>query len=156
MPDQRSCVDLRDDWNTVFFQVRTRQLVRAPITGDCGKLADYQPLDIRLQRFVVFDVGSVIADLRVSQNYDLAGIGRIGENLLVSGHSGIENDLARSLSGRTKTPAFEDASVLQGQDCSVQYDFLLGVGNPYFNVGQVLLPKFLVTTTESIPVAQMR
>jgi hypothetical protein len=50
----------------------------------------------------------------------LAGVGRIGENFLIAGHGRIENDLSGSLGGRTKTPAFEDRAVFQGQDRSVQ------------------------------------
>src|SRR6202045_203073 len=59
VPDQSSRVDLRDDRDTVFFEVRTSQFVRTPVAGGGGELADHQPLDIRLHGFVVFDVGSV-------------------------------------------------------------------------------------------------
>ena len=66
-------------------------------------------------------VRAVVADLRVREDDDLAGIGRIGENFLISGDGGIENDLAVSFRARTKTTALEDCSVLQGEDRWIQF-----------------------------------
>ena len=70
-----------------------------------------------MRGLVVFGVGAVVADLRVGQDDDLAGIGRIGEYFLIAGERRIEDDFAGAFRGRTKTPAFEDGSVFQGQDC---------------------------------------
>jgi hypothetical protein len=55
----------------------------------------------------------------VGEDHDLAGIARIGENLLIAGEGGVENKFTRALGGRTKAPALEDASVFQGEDCIV-------------------------------------
>src|ERR1035438_1717046 len=96
--------------------------VRAPIAGDAGKLAHHQTLDVRARGFAVRGVGPVIPDLRIGQNDDLPGIGRIGEYFLVAGDGGIEDDLAGPLGGRTKTPALEDAAVFQGEDGGWQLD----------------------------------
>ena len=42
---------------------------------------------------------------------------------------GIEDNFAGTFGGRTKTPALEDGSVFQGQDCRIQSGlFLRGVG----------------------------
>ena len=73
--------------------------------------------------------GSVIADLRIGQDDDLAGVGGEGEDFLIPGESGVEDNFARSLGGRTKTPAFEDAAVFQGEYCCGQFRlFLRGRG----------------------------
>ena len=53
--------------------------------------------------FVVGFVRAVVADLRIGQHHDLPGIGRIGEDFLVAGDRGIEDDFARAFDGRTKT-----------------------------------------------------
>jgi hypothetical protein len=73
--------------------------------------------------------------LGVGQNDNLAGIGRVGEDFLVSGESGIEDNFPAPLCGRTKTPALEDVPVFQGEDCSVQLRlFLPGVDNLHFSI----------------------
>jgi hypothetical protein len=64
-------------------------------------------------------VGAVVADLRVGENDDLAGIGRIGENFLVAGDGRIEDDLAGPVCARTKTAALEDGAVLQGEQSRI-------------------------------------
>ena len=90
-----------------------------------GKLAHHQPLDVRPRGFVVLAAGAVVADLRIGEDDDLPGIGRIGEHFLVAGERGIEDHFAGPLGGRTKTPALEDRAVFQGQDCRIQCRFFL-------------------------------
>jgi hypothetical protein len=51
------------------------------------------------QGLAVLFVDAVIADVGVGHGYHLAGIGRVGQHFLVSGHGGVENDLARGFSG---------------------------------------------------------
>ena len=62
----------------------------------------------------VFFVGADIADMREGEGDDLPGIGRVGEDLLIAGHGGVEADLAdrvaggaaaRSLRARFRRPA---------------------------------------------------
>ena len=89
------------------------------------ELAHHEALNIRMRGLVVGERRAVVADLGIGEDDDLAGIGRIGEDFLVSGERGIENDLAGALGGRTKTHAFEDASVFQGEDCRVQARVIL-------------------------------
>ena len=128
MADERAGIEIGDDGNAGLRKKCARFFVRAPVAGDAGELADDQAFDIRLRRFVIGGAGSVVADLRVGENDDLAGIGRIGEDFLIAGDGGIEDDFAGAFGGRTKTPALEDGSVFQGEDCRIQQQFLLGVG----------------------------
>ena len=99
--------------------------VGAPVAGDGRELADDEAFDVRADGFVVVGAGSVIADLGIGEDDDLAGIGGIGEDFLVAGEGGIEDHLAAPLGGRTKTPALEDGSVFQGEDCRVQFRLFL-------------------------------
>ena len=133
MADQRARIDLGDDGDAVVGRGTARPFVRAPVAGDGGELAHDQAFDIGLGGFVVVSVGAVVADLRVGEDDDLAGIGRIGEDFLIAGDGGIEDDFAGAFGGRTKTPALEDRSVFQGEDCGFQYYVLLGVGNFHFS-----------------------
>ena len=57
---------------------------------------DHQPFDPRFGSFVVVDAGAVIADLRIGEDDDLAGIGGIGEDFLVAGQRGMEDHFARA------------------------------------------------------------
>jgi hypothetical protein len=50
----------------------------------------------------------------------LTAVGRIGEDFLIAGDSGIENDFAGALDGRTNAGTLEDRSVLQGENCLLQ------------------------------------
>jgi len=63
----------------------------------------------------VFGIGASVADVRESETDDLAGVGGVGQSLLVAGHAGVETDLAGlagAVSAETDTP--EDCAV--GQD----------------------------------------
>ena len=50
---------------------------------------------------------AVVADQRVGEDDDLAGVGGVGDRLLVAGHRGVEDDLAgdRLAGGRRGTPS---------------------------------------------------
>ena len=124
MADQGARVDPGDDGHAGGGEKILRSFVRAPVARQGRELADDLTFDERLERFVVSFVRAIIADLRVSQDHDLAGIGRIGEDFLISGNGGIEDDFTRPLDGRTITVALEDGAVFQGEDCGVQVDWI--------------------------------
>ena len=73
--------------------------------------------------FLVVRIRAVVADLRIRENDDLAGVGRIGEDLLVAGDGGVEDNFAQAIFWRTKALALEDRPVLQGEDCRIQFGF---------------------------------
>jgi hypothetical protein len=50
-------------------------------------------------RFFIFRISAGIADVRVSQGDDLAGIGGVCQNFLITGHGGIEYHLTDRFSG---------------------------------------------------------
>ena len=81
-----------------------------------GAIANDQAGRHRSLRFLVFGVAARVADVRIGQGHQLAGIGRVGENLLVPGHGRIENDLTDSSANRravrADAAAEEHAAVL--------------------------------------------
>ena len=88
---------------------------------------------MRLRRFVIGRGGTVIADLRIGENNDLPGVGRIRKDLLISGYRGIEDYFAGTFGGRTKTPALEDCPVFQGEDGGWRMEDGILIGsNPTF------------------------
>ena len=77
------------------------------------EFAHHQRLDVRLGRFLVVEVGADVADMGIGQTNDLAGIARIGENFLITGEAGIENDFAAAARDRAGRAAVKDAPVFQ-------------------------------------------
>src|SRR5690349_22416175 len=94
MPHQCPRIDLGENRNLELFEVFFCYLLRAPIGADFGELAHDQPLDIGPSGLVVFRIGAVISDFWIAENYNLATVGRIGENFLVASDGSIKNDLA--------------------------------------------------------------
>src|ERR1019366_334578 len=62
---------------------------------------------------VIVDAG--VANVRGSHRDDLAAVGRVGESLLVSGHAGVEDQLAEGLAGRAVAGAVERQAVFEHQ-----------------------------------------
>src|ERR1051326_2971915 len=120
MPDQCACIEIVDYRYAGALQKFIGFRVRSPIARDVRPLTYREALDIRPLRFAIFGAGAVVPDLRIGENHNLAGIRRIGEDLLVAGEGGVENDFAGPLGGRTKTAALEDSSVFQSENRGVQ------------------------------------
>ncbi|MGY3440263.1 hypothetical protein ACVW17_000264 [Bradyrhizobium sp. USDA 4473] len=64
-----------------------------------------------VHRLDVFLVGTDIADVREGEGDDLAGIRRIGEDLLIAGHRGVEADLADGVAFGAETEAFQHGTI---------------------------------------------
>src|SRR4051794_41019505 len=82
--------------------------------------------------FRIRRIDSVIADERISHGDDLSAIRRIGQNLLVSRHRGIEANLSHPRARCAKGSAFEASAIFESKDCAhsravslVQRDFQL-------------------------------
>jgi hypothetical protein len=88
------------------------------------ELAHHQRFDVRLGRFLVVEVGADIADMGIGQADDLAGIARVGENFLITGEAGVENDFAAAARDGAGRAAVKDAPVLERQDCRTMQDFV--------------------------------
>src|SRR4051812_43561185 len=97
--------------------------IGTPVTGERGKLAYGQSFNVGTRGLRIIRIGSVVADLWIRQHHDLPGIGRVREDLLISGDRGIEDYFACTFNGRTKTLSLEDSTVFQGEDCWVQKGF---------------------------------
>ena len=60
-------------------------------------------------------VDAGIADEGIRHGDDLALVGRIGENFLVAGHRGVENNFSNSLSWKTMPFAAKNTAIFQQQ-----------------------------------------
>jgi len=60
-------------------------------------------------------VGADVADVGKREGDDLARVGRIGEDFLISGHRGVEADLAHRMAGGAKAMTFQHRAVGEHQ-----------------------------------------
>ncbi len=94
------------------IEIILRGFARAPVGSQRGKFADDEAFDIGLRGFLVVEICSDIADVRISEADDLAGITGIGENFLIAAMAGIENDFTAAARARSGRASMEYAPVL--------------------------------------------
>jgi hypothetical protein len=61
--------------------------------------------------------------VRIRQAHDLPGVAGIGENFLVTGEAGIENDFAAAARDGAGSATVKDASVFEREDCRSVLNF---------------------------------
>ncbi len=117
---QRARVDAGDADDAA----RLQPLVEAPRRAPIGRFGDVGLQDAagdagtrrRVHRLDVFLVRADIADMREGEGDDLPGIGRVGQDLLVAGHRGVEADLARRLAFGADADALNDGAVVEDEE----------------------------------------
>ena len=75
-------------------EIVAQRAVRAPVAGDRRRLAHDEAGHMRRLRLGIARGDAVVADLRRRHRDDLPGVGRVGQDFLVAGHAGVEDDLA--------------------------------------------------------------
>ena len=66
--------------------------------------------------FDVFDIGPHIADVREGEGQDLAHVGRVGQDLLIARHGGVEDHLAQGRSDRPDSDSLKDRAVCKREN----------------------------------------
>ena len=113
MADQRARIEIVDDGNAVALEIFLGSFAGAPIRGEVGEIADNESFNIRLWGFFVIGVGADVADVRVGEANDLPGVTWIGENFLIAGETGVENNFAATAGESARRAAVKDAPVLE-------------------------------------------
>jgi hypothetical protein len=93
------------------------------------EFANDERFDEGSRRFFVVKIGADIADVGIGQADDLTGVAGVGENFLITGEAGIENDFAAAARNRARRAAVKSAPVFQSES-----------GGPVLNFGQIVLP----------------
>ena len=106
-------VDALNAGDVVARQPVLQRLLGAPVGVQPGQLCHGKAAYLRAGTLVVFLTHAVIADERVSHGNNLATVGGIRQNLLVSGHGGVEASLAGDGAGAAEGGAFKNRSVFQ-------------------------------------------
>jgi hypothetical protein len=120
---ERAGINIPDDGNLVAVQVELRRFGAAPVRRDLRKLADNERLDMRVGRLFVIEIGADVADVRVGEANDLAGVAGIGENFLVTGEAGIENDFTAAARDGAGGATVKDAPVFEGESGRAMRNF---------------------------------
>ena len=95
----------------MFFQIGGQTLGRAPVARQATAFLHQKSADVGFGRLVVFRRNAVIADKRIGHGDDLTGVGGVGEDFLVAGHTGIKDHFAQALTTTAQSPTFEDGAV---------------------------------------------
>src|SRR5207302_3016086 len=115
MTGQGASVDVVDARDPVAFQVGVERVERTEAARVLRMPAHDESTDPGLLRLAVGVIDAVVSLQRVGHADHLAGIRRIGEDLLVAGHSGVEDHLALAERIGAEGLACEGAAVLQDQ-----------------------------------------
>ena len=87
------------------------------------EFADDQRFDIGPRGFFIFHICAHIADVRISEADNLPRITWVGENFLISGEAGIENDFAAAARDRARGASVKEAPVFQREGRGSVLDF---------------------------------
>src|SRR5215467_3854024 len=98
------------------FQVFVDRHRGSPVGADLRHLAHDEALDERAARFDVFHVHAIIPDLRIGHRHNLPGVGRIGQDLLIAGHRGVEDYFACSFAVSAPRQPAKSPSILKRQN----------------------------------------
>lgn len=124
---QGARIDIPNDRDVVTIQIKLRGLRGAPVGRDWREFADDQGFDVRPRGLLILEVGSDVSDMWISEADDLARVTRIGENFLVSGNAGIENNFAAPASDGAGGPATKATTVFQCQYSGPVENFCQGI-----------------------------
>ena len=114
-PRQAPRVDIGDRDNAPAPQEFRQRGRRPPTAGTQRQVPDHEPFRPDPAGLHVLRIGARVADVGVGERHDLTGVGWIGEDLLVAGHGGIENDFANSRASRSNGGAVKQTAVRHGQ-----------------------------------------
>ena len=116
MAGQGARVDTGKAADTLRGQVLVQGHVALPVRRNAAGLVDDEAPHLDALRLHVLGVDAVVTGQRVGEDEDLAGVGGIGEHLLVAGHRGGEDDLAVAAAHGPERPAGEGGAVFQDED----------------------------------------
>src|SRR5438105_3065177 len=94
MFSNRSRIQTLDGDGPSLGEQGAERLLGSPIAGHFASFSNDKSARLDAIRLKIVLVDPVVADEGIGQKDDLARIARVAENLLVAGHSRIENDLA--------------------------------------------------------------
>ena len=111
----RAGVHPLDPRDIMLFQIGIQIALTAEIAPAPGQMTDHKGLRPRPDGLIVRAVHAVIADERIRHHDALSRIGRVGQDLLVAGHGGVEHHLAHPVSRSADALPVKDRAVAQNE-----------------------------------------
>ena len=111
MAGQCTGVKIGDGHCAFALQVLGQGFLAAKIRCQQGQVLDDQSGGMNAAGLHVFLVHAGVADVGIGKRDDLLAVARIGEDLLVTGHRGVEHHLASGLAGCANGDACKDRAV---------------------------------------------
>jgi hypothetical protein len=108
----------------VAIEIELGGLRRTPIRRDLRKLADDERFDVGARGFLIVEICADVSNMRIGEANNLPGVTGVGENFLVSGEAGIENDFAAPARDRTGRTAVKYAPVFQRESGGSMLNFV--------------------------------
>ena len=97
-------------------QIELRRFACPPVGRDLREFANNERFDIGPRSFFIVEIRADIADVRIRETDDLPGVTGVGENFLITGEAGVENNFAAAARDRASCAAVKDAPVFQRED----------------------------------------
>ena len=139
---QPAGIDPGDANHPLAEQVGIQPLAHPEVARQQRQVSDDEPGRLDGRGLLVLRVHTDIANVRIGQGDQLAQVGRIGQDLLITAHGGIENDFAnaRTIGADRDTP--EDGTVFQDQNCGLFQGILrTGMRHGRYRGGRVGPPQ---------------
>ena len=110
---QSAGIDAGKANDLLCLEVLVERYLAAPVGRVFAHLAHDKAGNPALAGLVVVKVDAVVADERVRHGNDLTVVGRVGQNLLIACHAGVEYDLTDALSFVADCGTLEQSAVRQ-------------------------------------------
>ena len=123
VPGQGTGIEPMDTDYPVFTQVGAQAHGCPPVGITVLIFLDDEAGQKQAATFDILGIDAGVADLGVGHGDHLPLVGRIGQDLLISGHGGVKDDLATDFARSTKGFTFEDAPIGERKNCF--HDFRL-------------------------------
>ena len=117
--DQCPRVDALDADDSIADKILVQLAVGAKIARAPALLANNEAGQMRLVTFDILGVHAVVANLRIGHRDNLATIARIGKDLLISGHRGVEAHLTVDFAVCSKCLTRKYCAVFQSEFCEL-------------------------------------
>ena len=111
---QRARIDAVDSGHAVRLEVRVKR-VRGTEVRRFRQIADHKSRKKKAPGLDVLGVDSVVADFGSGEGDELPGVRRVGQDLLIPAHAGVEHHLATPVNRLSESDAVEDRAVRQRQ-----------------------------------------
>ena len=112
--DERTGINTLNAHDVMLAHIGGQTLLRPPVAGPLPVFLDHKAFHKGLAGFDIFGIDPDIADLGIGHGNDLTLIGGIGENLLIAGQRGVEDDLADRFSLSAESAPLEDRPIGEG------------------------------------------